>query len=194
MSGDVHLTFVSLTSDAQILGEALARAITHERDESGLLFTEVIDHMLREIYATPAELLEKSVLVVADIAVSQPWKAKYHKGRNSLWAVCRKEAQGTIFVAREELNGTLVLIRQEHDKLPRIVGYLTRTTQESGTYLIPVDKQGVVKMDVERLVRSDLFGTHMLKPMKWWFELELEPAIHRRKSWPCLKRDYRIAL
>ena len=118
---------------------------------TNFMFTDVIQHVASALVTIPREQLDRRVLVIASIPITNPQDKKL-----CAWAVCPAHLSAKdLFVAREGLNGTLVLATKRNE-FTHIVAYLSLTDNECGTLLIKVDEQGKIEMSFNTPRRSDM--------------------------------------
>ena len=128
----------------------------------GMLNMNVLENVLSVLEKTPKESLERFTFVLASIGMRMKDKpvAWLHA-----WAVCplTPATLTDCFVARESLNGTLVLAQREGDSTTRVLAYLTITDQQCGIFLLPVARDGRLKISSKMRLRSDLLNSAMME-------------------------------
>lgn len=118
---------------------------------ANLMFTDVLEQVGRALATVPREQLNKHILIIAFIPVTNASGNKF-----CAWAVCPANGPPEdLLVAREDLNGTLVLAT-ERNKMAHIMAYLTFTDNECGTFLIKTDKRGNISIPLKMPSRSDM--------------------------------------
>jgi Heterokaryon incompatibility protein (HET)/MYND finger len=168
------------------LQDAYVIAITDLRDEAGvldafnmvtsgnsddMLFYQIGRSVLSVLRDIPEPLRNERKLVTTAIRTT--------RGRRLFaWTLCPSGASvSALFVGREEMNGTLVLAMLDSDcetihigttaRLGEvsdtfsaiIIGYLTISDHQSGTFLVQVDPQGSIDMSFETPIRGDILNS-----------------------------------
>jgi Heterokaryon incompatibility protein (HET) len=109
----------------------------------GMMFSNVLDSIRQVLTQIPVDQRKDRILVIVSIPIKDAPANEFYA-----WTTCSRTVElQRAFVVREALNGTLGLAIKNAEMV-QLVGYLTLTDQQCGTFLIKTSESGSINHEL----------------------------------------------